>query len=418
MPTNGTTAKEVCNGTAPGLSETPFRYNNDVGLVACFAAAAAGSSALIDSAIAIARSDDYAPVKPRAAFSPRIGISFPLTERAAMFLNFGRYARSPAYHDMYRYSGAGTRAGMSLDDDRMCDVIRARPETSECTPSFLMPDTFPEFIGNPGLPYQHATQWEAGFRSQIGRWHSIDFSFFSNDQDHLPTVFSQGQVPDVGLTYGAIGDRSVRTVLSIGWLSSNGVSITIRRRLHNAFAYSVNYTYERSSESGARPDLVAEAVATRELFANLAEHPTARNRPHLLSAEGSVQWTDNVPRQLGRVGRAMLANSRAVASLSAASGSRSKLDGGGCVPAMLCAVLARRVSGTSNLVNLMYSKSITTGAPHWSLVVRVQNLFDSDDGSGSLMSVPFLNGGAGGTITTGRGGVAFRRILSGVVVTF
>jgi hypothetical protein len=417
-PTNGTTAREVCDGNAPGINEVPFRYLNETGLGACFEELLHNSSRLIDSATRLAQSDDYRASLPRSAFSPRIGISLPITGQSALFVNFGRYARNPLYHDMYRYSGTGTRAGMSGDGDGMCESVRARPGSSECNPLFSMPTLFPEFIGNPLLPYQVATQWETGFTSALGRFHSIDVSFFSNDIDHLPTVISQPQVPDPGATYGGVGDRPIRAVLSTGWLSSMGVSVTIRRQLHDAFAYSFNYTYERSSEAGARPDLVAEALAGGQQVDTRSEHATSRNRPHLFNAEASMQWRDNVPRALGRAGRIVLGNSRTAATITAASGSRSRLSSGDCTPLTPCGLLARRVNGTRNLVNLMYSKSLTTRLPQWALVLRVQNLLDADDGSGALASLPFLSGGVPPTVTSGRSGPAFRRILSGMAVTF
>jgi hypothetical protein len=66
----------------------------------------------------------------------------------------------------------------------------------------------------------------------------------------------------------------------------------------------------------------------------------------------------------------------------------------------------------------MYSRFITTQTPQWALVVRVHNLLDSDDGSGALSTIPFLTGGPVAAVRSGRDGVSFRRIMSGVVVTF
>jgi hypothetical protein len=417
QPTNGTTAKEVCEGTVPGISETPFRFGSETGLAACFAALNAGVPALFDSAARLAQADDYRPATPRVAFSPRIGISFPVTEQSALFINYGRYARNPLYHDMYRYTGIGTRSGLSVDDDRMCDRVRLRPGTNECNPSFTMPQLLPEFIGNPLLPYQIANAWEAGFASRLGRVHSINVSFFMNDQDHLPNVRSQEQTPDPGATYGAIGNRSIRTAVSTAWVASNGVSVTIRRRLQNALAYSFNYTYERSSESGASPDLIAEQLASGAPNAGQVEHNTTRNRPHLFNAEASLQWRDNAPRKFGRAGKILLGNSRTTVTVSAASGSVSPLasEAG---PGRDGTVLTRRVKGTSNLINLLYSKAIAMRTPQLSFVLRVQNLLNADDGSSGLINLPFLSGQTGAPMPTTSGVISYRRILSGMVLTF
>ncbi|MBC7789181.1 MAG: TonB-dependent receptor, partial [Anaerolineae bacterium] len=112
-PTNGTTALEVCEGNAPGINSNPFTFTNDSGVTftgrtACSEAPGlipGARSFLIDSAARLAQRDDFREAKARTAFSPRIGVSFPLTERSTVFFNAGRYTMNPLYHNLYRNSG-------------------------------------------------------------------------------------------------------------------------------------------------------------------------------------------------------------------------------------------------------------------------------------------------------------------------
>jgi hypothetical protein len=412
-PTNGTTAREVCNGTAPGINTTAFTYGDQRGILACLDSpdGANGRPVLLDSATRLAQVDDFHSVTPQVSFSPRIGLSFPITESSVMFVNFGRYSRHPLYHDAFRNTGNGSRAGLGDDDDRMCDFSRRGGTSSECAPNVLLDPRVPDFTGNPDLAFEQADGWEAGFIGRLGRMHSVDATFFSNNQSRLPTMHVVTQAPDFGLTYGPIGDRPIRTVLSRGWATSMGLSLTVRRRQTSTLSYAFNYTWQRASEAGARPDLLAEAFTDpTQRLDNTSERASTLNRPHLFNAEASLQWRDDVPKGLGRIGSVLLSNSRTAATVFASSGSFGRLNG-----ASSGAALARRATGTGNLVNLMYARTLTTSGPQWALVLRVQNLLNADDGTASLIrSSAFRGSGAAGAATE----VILRRILTGISMKF
>jgi outer membrane receptor protein involved in Fe transport len=421
-PTNGTTAFEVCTGRAPGLSETPFRYGDQVGLLACLDSPpnADGYPVLLDSARRLAQRDDFIRVKPRAAFSPRIGISLPITEDAGMFFNLGRQSRHPVYHHAFRNFGRGSRAGMDPNDDRVCEERYRMPGTDECTPNVTLDPDLPEFTGNPDLTFEVANGWEAGFTSRLGARHSIDATVFSNDLSGLPTVHALRGVPDLGLTYGPVGDRVIRSVFSSGSMSIFGIAATVRRRFDGPLAYTLNYTWIRSSEIGAQPDLVAEALATPgQNFDNAIERLIARNRPHSFNGSVSLQWRD-APPVLGVVGSAVLRHSRTVATISMATGSQSRLRGqaGDCGITAPCPRLGNRVSGGETLIDLMYSRALTVMPPTWSFVLRVRNLLDNDDGSAAVVSRNAARGAPGAL----QGGVtpriSLRRFLTGISVGF
>ncbi|HYV96241.1 MAG TPA: TonB-dependent receptor, partial [Gemmatimonadaceae bacterium] len=220
-PTNGTTAYEVCEGKAPGLSETPFTYNNLSGIQACFASpdGAHGLQTLLDSAGRIAQSDDMRRARPRTAFSPRIALSFPLSETSGMFLDVGRYSRTPTYHDVYRNSGTGTHPGLGFDADGVCESFHVKLGTTECVPNLTLDRRVPEFVGNPDLAFELSTGWEAGFSTELKRAHSLEASVFSWSQSHLPALYQTNAKTDLDLTYGLVKGGN-RTVLSLGSASS------------------------------------------------------------------------------------------------------------------------------------------------------------------------------------------------------
>ena len=89
-------------------------------------------AALMDSARAIAFRDDFSKAPIRKQFSPRIGVSFPITENARVFANYGQYSQLPTYHAMFQRTGIGRRAEQDVVDP----VKRIRTEQGA-----LVPDT-------------------------------------------------------------------------------------------------------------------------------------------------------------------------------------------------------------------------------------------------------------------------------------
>jgi len=52
------------------------------------------------------------PIKNHSTFSPRIGISFPVTERSKFYFNYGHFRSNPPYYSMYLYRYRYTKNGL------------------------------------------------------------------------------------------------------------------------------------------------------------------------------------------------------------------------------------------------------------------------------------------------------------------
>ncbi|HZH07325.1 MAG TPA: hypothetical protein VEY69_11670, partial [Lautropia sp.] len=82
-PANGTTAREICEGATVAGNRLLNASGQPYGTAGCFASAinpATKRPVLLDSATRLAQLDDFTDAKARTAFSPRIGVNFPLTE--------------------------------------------------------------------------------------------------------------------------------------------------------------------------------------------------------------------------------------------------------------------------------------------------------------------------------------------------
>ena len=124
-PTNGTTALHVCRNPPECQNKTVRIWDASAGKIVTEALSAdlswtAQSCGDIERPRpggAIATAMTTSPRRtPRTQFSPRIGVSFPVTETSQLFFNFGRYSQNPLLKQPV--PGHGDRHGARGDAGR------------------------------------------------------------------------------------------------------------------------------------------------------------------------------------------------------------------------------------------------------------------------------------------------------------
>ncbi len=290
-PTNGTTAREVCTGTSVGGRSLVNAQGQPYGLAGCAAGAVNPRSQrpfLIDSAVAIAQLDDFTRARARTSFSPRIGISFPLSETSQLFFNAGRYTMIPLYGNVYRNTGVGTVAGGS---DGYCGAGLVKPGTNECQPNLSTNN--PEFVGNPNLLLEEAKSYELGYSSDIGRSYSVQVNVFNRSETGLSGIRPGRATQDIGSTYEA--SLPEYTALVNGdFLTSRGVEIQFRRRLANRWSYDISYGISRATSNSRPPERANEIERQGEASRQqLLETVADINIPHNFLATVFVQFREN-----------------------------------------------------------------------------------------------------------------------------
>lgn len=85
-------------------------------------------------------------INDRSKLSPRIGISYPITEKAKIYFNYGHFYQLPLYVNMYRRLGFSTG-----------------------------------IIGNPNLDYEKTVQYEFGVRQNLSGDYILDIAGFYKD---------------------------------------------------------------------------------------------------------------------------------------------------------------------------------------------------------------------------------------------
>lgn len=279
-PTNGTTLQTVCDDPARfGLPSNFATFTVDTtlyrGLAAC-----TQSRALGDSATRVAFRDDMGTAPVRRAFSPRLGLSFPVSDRSSTYVNFGVYYQNPLYNNVYQGTGIGT-------------ANEGTPEG----PAFRNGT----FVGNPRLAAERTTSYEVGFVTEIGTNYSTQIVAFSKDQSGLTGIRSgglrDGVVPvfDPGVTYGT-NAPSYTILVNQDYQTVRGFELELRRRLASYWSAKVNYGYSQATTNAAPPDLEEQQVnqegdvpARREIRSDI-------DQTHSLNGTFSLRFDNQVPK--------------------------------------------------------------------------------------------------------------------------
>ena len=377
-PNNGTTAREVCNGTAPTLgATTPYTFvdtkgttetADDVtltGLAACGA-----DTASKNLAIGIAQQDDFAKAKARTAFAPRILVNFPLTERASLFFNFGRYNQNPVYNNLYQNTGVGTVAGEA--GGNVCPEGDTKPNSQECFPVITSDGYTPPFVGNANLKIEQTTNYEIGYAQEFGSNYAFNMVLFSKDQTGLTGVRASKTVFDYGVTYNQSAPR-YNVIVNQDYNTSRGFEMQLRRRPQNFWGFDINYSFSKATTNAFPPDVQQQRLTEGD-EQSLIERRSEVDQPHVLNASLIFRVDRRAPSF--RFGE-YLRNSYATFTSSYrsglpytaqtqfnANGNRDQLD-----------VNGERMPATSQ-TNLLAGKDFQLSNVQYGVFVRVNNLFD------------------------------------------
>ena len=322
-PTNGTTAREICNGTVPGVSETPWTSGALSGFDACKA-----DSTMLAQATALAQFDDFAESPSWGYLSPRIGVSLPISERAHVFFNLGQYTQHSSYNTAYQNSGIGTLAGEQ--GGNLCDEYAVVPGTSQCHPILGGWPTM--YVGNPSLGMEKTTAYEIGFAAEVTDNVALQAVAFSKEEYGLAGL-EQGGVTaqgnwayDAANTYGANRHDSVNGYWYDYLVMANrdrqvvhGLEISLQRRISGFWGASLNYTISTAMATAAAPDLEFQHQEEEGDPANDREILSEIDRPHVLNAAVYFRVGNEDPSGHAVV-NAIIQNTQLSFTLQAASG--------------------------------------------------------------------------------------------------
>jgi hypothetical protein len=304
-PANGTTAREVCEGATIAGQRLTNAQGQPFGLVGCFASPenpATKRPILLDSATRIAQGDDFTEAKARTAFSPRIGINFPLTERSQLFFNAGRYTKTPNYGDVYRNTGVGTIPGLTGGGDRYCTTAQVKPGTNECAPDIRT--TNPTYVGNVNLLLEEAKAYEVGYSTTLGAENNygLQVALFNRAETGLTGIRTSRALSDIGSTYDGSAPQ-YRVVVNGDYLTARGMEASLDRRLSNRWSYGVNYGISRSTTNSRAPERADEVERDESNREQLIETVTDTDVTHSFNTNFGFRVRNDIPTLPYNLGR-------------------------------------------------------------------------------------------------------------------
>lgn len=167
----------------------------------------------------------YKKATDKYAFSPRIGLAFPISDRGVIHFSYGHFFQLPAYETMYQ------------------------------NPKFKLADQAGSagVIGNADLKPQKTTKGEIGIQQQLSEDISIDATMFFEDfRDLIGTSSDEIAVFGQNKTY------SKYTNSDFGF--SKGVIVKLSKRFSDGLAVNLDYTYSVTKGNASNPSDARNAI--------------------------------------------------------------------------------------------------------------------------------------------------------------
>jgi outer membrane receptor protein involved in Fe transport len=207
----------------------------------------------------IAALDDLLPPFPNSLFgvasakyqfSPRLGISYPISDKGAIHISYGHFFQVPPFEYLYR------------------------------NPNFRVPLTgdFPEnvgnVIGNTDLYPQKTVMYEIGLQQQIFDDYGITITAYLKDISNL-----LGSELYVKNEY-----KKFSKLINIDYGSVKGITLSFEKRFTHGFSATIDYTYQDAKGNASDPnDAFNKAQASPPIEVNKQLAPLDWDRTHALN---------------------------------------------------------------------------------------------------------------------------------------
>jgi hypothetical protein len=194
--------------------------------------------------------------KSTYAVSPRLGLSFPITDKGVIHFSYGHFFQIPDFQ--YLYSSPDFNLGLGGGN-------------------FI--------LSNAELKAQRTTQYEIGLQQQLTGDVGVDVSLFYRDvRDWV------GQTP-LQVTFNPV----VKYVMfmNLDYENVRGITVKLEKRMTNNLSVRVDYTYQKAEGTYTSPT-DAYTAYTNHQQKRLALIPMGFDQPHTLNALVRYhrgQWT-------------------------------------------------------------------------------------------------------------------------------
>ena len=209
-------------------------------------------------------------VSAKSQVSPRIGLSYPITDRGAVHFSYGHFFQVPPFEFLYK----NPNFRVSLQEN--------------------LPEIVNNTLGNADLQPQRTTMYEVGLQQELTPELGVTLTAYYKDIRNLLglELYVKNNVQKFGQyinrDYGAV----------------KGFTISLDKRLSGGFGANIDYTFQIAQGDASDPnDVFNKAQATPPIEANKQLVPLDWDRRHSLNATITLGEPSNyIASVIGRLG--------------------------------------------------------------------------------------------------------------------
>jgi len=208
--------------------------------------------------------------EPKYQFSPRIGISYPISSKGAVHISYGHFFQVPPFEYLYR----NPNYRIALVGD--------------------FPDFIGNIIGNPDLQPQRTTMYEAGLQQELFTNFGLTVTAYYKDIRNL-----LGQAIHIKNNFKKFAEFINRDYGSV-----KGFIIALEKRMSDHYAVNLDYTFQVAKGNASDPNAAFEnAQANPPIETNKQLVPLDWDRMHSLNFTLTVGTAGNfIASAIGRLG--------------------------------------------------------------------------------------------------------------------
>jgi len=181
------------------------------------------------------------PASRKLRFSPRLGVSYPVTPKTSVFFSYGHFYQMPQLGQIFGNADYSPLQNLAASDEKDYGVF-----------------------GNPDVKPEKTIQYQFGYKQQLRDWLGLDLTLFYKDiEDLLGT--------DIQTTYN---NAFYERLANLDFGSVIGLTVALDQRALGLVSTALDYTWQVANGNANDP---YEAASRRDAKEDLRPRPVPLN---------------------------------------------------------------------------------------------------------------------------------------------
>ncbi|MBI5868821.1 MAG: TonB-dependent receptor [candidate division Zixibacteria bacterium] len=289
---------------------------------------------------------DFEKTKAEMRLSPRVGVGFPISDKANFHISYGKFFQRPDLENLY------------MSRDYLARML-------EETPYFNL-------LANPNLAPEKTTAYEVGYTQQLGDFTRLDITAYHKDVEDLTVAATQNAfIAQSATSFGTFRNADYGTI--------RGLELGIKMRRNHNIQLDCSYTLEYAKGTGSFPQTQYNIV-WQNMASPRHSNPLDYDQRHKVSANMDIR---SGPHEGFKVGDFYpFENAGVNFVLMAGSGTAytsvipwNEVSSAALAPDPRSSINAEHKPWTYR-VDLKANRTFTLGKVHWDVYLWVMNVFD------------------------------------------